>query len=332
MSISDTQPTLETLDLVILTRLLVPGRAAKARDDVGKIAAARLAAGEWSAAFDVHWAGLVDRGFIALPPGKKGGKTFALTDAGRQRALDFLQVTELPAKPSWSALQTDYLVPLAMGARPASPEARKLKTAPQLKLAVIARSKQLSLREPASAKSVLASLAWTLIGVESDAPFTAENVIQQLALSQRPGKKITTAQVATALAASAVGSTRAGVGDLRLGAIRQWLLAPVKRASLSPEEQLERFASEVIDAARRSPAAGRFGDNKVFISHVWRQLDGRPAVAGLDLGKFKERLVEANRDGLLHLSRADLVEAMDPADVRESSTDDENATFHFVRI
>ena len=50
---------------------------------------------------------------------------------------------------------------------------------------------------------------------------------------------------------------------------------------------------------------------------------------------FKERLVQVWRKGLLNrygisLSRADLVEAMDPADVRDSQTKYLNAELHFV--
>jgi hypothetical protein len=50
------------------------------------------------------------------------------------------------------------------------------------------------------------------------------------------------------------------------------------------------------------------------------------------LADFKNRLVEANQQGLLHLSKADLPEAMDPNDVRESETPYLNAVFHFVLI
>ena len=71
-----------------------------------------------------------------------------------------------------------------------------------------------------------------------------------------------------------------------------------------------------------------------WISRAWRQFqsqsDGHGA--GLDLPAFKQRLVEANREGLLRLSRADLVSAMDPADVRESETRYLNAEFHFILI
>jgi hypothetical protein len=50
------------------------------------------------------------------------------------------------------------------------------------------------------------------------------------------------------------------------------------------------------------------------------------------LPEFKQRLVEANAQHLLHLSRADLVEAMDPELVAESRTSYLNATFHFVLL
>ena len=87
-----------------------------------------------------------------------------------------------------------------------------------------------------------------------------------------------------------------------------------------------------MNAVRRLPPESRFGENKVFISHVWRQLRDEAAIDGLELAPFKRRLVEANREGLLRLSRADLVEAMSPADVEESATAYENATFHFIRL
>src|SRR5262249_50285079 len=70
------------------------------------------------------------------------------------------------------------------------------------------------------------------------------------------------------------------------------------------------FARRVRAAAGASPS-GRFGDNKVFISHVHAAL----ADPALDLPAFKARLLDAHRQGLVTLTRADLVEAMDPADV-----------------
>ena len=46
--------------------------------------------------------------------------------------------------------------------------------------------------------------------------------------------------------------------------------------------------------------------------------------------RAKQLLVAANRDGLVELTRADLVAAMDPALVAASQIDDLGSTFHFV--
>jgi hypothetical protein len=70
----------------------------------------------------------------------------------------------------------------------------------------------------------------------------------------------------------------------------------------------------------------------VFVAAVWRASQREHGFPRLALPEFKTRLVEANRDGLLRLSRADLVQAMDPARVTESETHYLNATFHFVLI
>ena len=79
-------------------------------------------------------------------------------------------------------------------------------------------------------------------------------------------------------------------------------------------------------AAAASPT-GWFGDDKVFISHVHRQMGDGPS-----LDSFKRRLVEANTAGLVQLARADLVAAMDPADVSASEVTYLTAEFHFVRV
>jgi hypothetical protein len=90
------------------------------------------------------------------------------------------------------------------------------------------------------------------------------------------------------------------------------------------------FAARILAAARASKT-GRFGDDKVFISHVLRQLTNEGASIN-DADAFKGRLVDVHRSGLLSLSRADLVEAMDPKDVNASETRYLNATFHFVGV
>jgi hypothetical protein len=103
---------------------------------------------------------------------------------------------------------------------------------------------------------------------------------------------------------------------------------PKPRRALPTEDAA--FADRVL-AAARACKTGRFGEHKVFISHVIGQL----AAEGYEVGAvdgFKARLVEAHRSDLLTLSRADLVEAMAPEDVDASETQYRRATFHFVRL
>lgn len=106
-----------------------------------------------------------------------------------------------------------------------------------------------------------------------------------------------------------------------------------EEAAAAPQAEafdLEAFAREVLSAAAACPS-GWFGEDKVFISHVWERYESQPGNRVRDVDAFKRRLVEAHRANLLTLVRADLVEAMDPQDVAASETRYLNATFHFVR-
>jgi hypothetical protein len=96
---------------------------------------------------------------------------------------------------------------------------------------------------------------------------------------------------------------------------------------------LATFARTVLTIARGISASstadglarGRFGPRKVFLADVRRQLGPLPRaeVDGL--------LLAAHRAGLLELVRANLVAAMDPAEVRDSEIESPTgARYHFV--
>lgn len=90
--------------------------------------------------------------------------------------------------------------------------------------------------------------------------------------------------------------------------------------------------AERVKAAARDCPSGRYGDRKVFIAHVWDRLRSDPDFAGMGLDGFKRALAEANNLRLIDLARADLIQAMDPEEVRRSEVHYLGATFHFVRI
>src|SRR5262249_52645352 len=77
------------------------------RKDVGKVLNSELSGAE----FDDLRNELANAGFLAK--GKRN--TFAISDAGRERALRFLGVAELPSRTNWSTVIAKYLFPKATG-------------------------------------------------------------------------------------------------------------------------------------------------------------------------------------------------------------------------
>lgn len=98
---------------------------------------------------------------------------------------------------------------------------------------------------------------------------------------------------------------------------------------------LTAFASTVLELARGGDVE-RFGDRKVFLCTVLEAWHLADRATCPQRATFATLLVEAHRAGLLVLSRADLVSAMDPELVRWSEVrlDDSRTspTFHFVQI
>lgn len=101
-------------------------------------------------------------------------------------------------------------------------------------------------------------------------------------------------------------------------------------AEPSAELGLEEFADIVQDTADNIRSApGRFGTRKVFIAAVWDVLRKSRRLT-VSRQRFDDMLVQANREDLLALHRADLVPAMPPDMVKRSEISYGVATFHFV--
>lgn len=86
-------------------------------------------------------------------------------------------------------------------------------------------------------------------------------------------------------------------------------------------------AQVVRDAMTR---AQRFGETKVFISSVWKEMGELTSWWGGSLKTFKAWLVDANRSGVLTMARADLVSAMDPELVAASEVTEGVSSWHFI--
>jgi hypothetical protein len=277
----------------------------------------------------------------------KSGLT--LTEEGRRGALATLGLTELASRTKWGTVNKKHLVALSLGhSLPLPPAAaERLGKIEGLRAALIARHYNLKTSAVPTVSQVKDALAWRAPAVESDQRFSREAVLRLLSTqildSARPQRSD---NFIVQLAANVIGAHRSDARYIQLSVVRRWLdeedHAPSpadtqpetpSRPALPPNAGLtddKAFAARVL-AAARAAKSGRFGDNKVFISHVFQHLKDEGAISE-DLTAFKARLGAAHFRGLLSLSRADLVEAMAPEDVDASETQHEHATFHFVRI
>ena len=96
---------------LVLVRMAMPGKRpaapGKMREDVGKLLNAELS----NAEFNDLRSDLASAGFLTRV--KKD--SFALTDAGRERAMHFLGIAEIPPRMKWSTVIAKYVFPRAAG-------------------------------------------------------------------------------------------------------------------------------------------------------------------------------------------------------------------------
>lgn len=292
----------------------------------------RWSSGEWNARLEELLGQLVQQGLVQ----QNARKGLTLTREGRTRALAALRVDRLPKGSTWKQLKRTHLVALALGLTPSAANLNRLGRADGMRAVLV--QKQLGFPEPGSQSlaQVRDALCWRQLGVETDKPFTLA-AVQAVLLGRvlEATRELAPAQALQQLAARSVGARRTDTESLRLAALRAWTLpsdsAPDEPQGAVPaapqEEGLSAFAERVLQVARGS-TAGRFGDDRVFISHVWRAMQA----PGLDEQAFKRRLIEANQKRLLSLSRADMVELMDPSELSASETRHLGATFHFIAL
>lgn len=120
--------------------------------------------------------------------------------------------------------------------------------------------------------------------------------------------------------------------------IRAIVCATKNPAAVSPQEfgaAVNQLATEVEQGiGHHGMPKGRFGREgggaKVFIAAIWRLAQQDPRLCGMTRDQFNQNLIEANRRGFVVLGRADLVGAMDSAEVADSEIQDRGAEYHFV--
>ncbi len=320
---------------LILVRLLVPPKRGltpgRLRKDLERFFRTPPNSEQWQEALEE----LVSGGLLTARP-------YRLTDVGRGQALRFLGVEFLFPGTTWKNLPARYLVPKALGIpTEATDLRRRIRDEKGLGALLLKRHYDLPVGAAPTLDQALEALACKLICKKMGlAPRGRLSDLKESILAQHldPSAHLNMGQLKKQLPRHAAGATGGGANGLRTAVLREWLASSAggvqqiqDQPGPAPVFDPSEFAGTVRAAAPGCPT-GRFGDNKVFISHLWAHLQREPAFRHMDLNTFKAHLAEANHAGLLRLSRADLVQAMDPDDVRNSETKYLDATFHFVLI
>ncbi|APR85048.1 Hypothetical protein A7982_10397 [Minicystis rosea] len=337
------------LEIMILARLLVKGDG-ETPTEIGK-ALKTILQNRWT---DAERTRAIDEQIEAfsqaryIEPCKR--KSYKLTDGGRKAALKALKVPSFEEGTRWDDVKRHHLFCRALDLE-ASDE---VLGADVRRTEVLARHYGIT-RKNVTLNDIKHAVAWRLLGFETDLPLGVEAIMAAVfnrALGhdwfKAKAKDRLDSKRAFAQLATKAMSARRGMGAIDNAILGRWVqgvdVVPTvthEKASVpstpdrvTPVVELpvddDVFAMRVLDAARTSET-GRFGADKVFISHVVKQLTKQGVSVG-DIKSFKDRLVSVHRKQLLSLTRADLVEAMDPRDVDASEAPYLNATFHFVRI
>ncbi len=348
-------PKLSAIGVLVLTRLLpvtAKGEtAAKIQKDLGPLLEHRWPGAALAEQIQRALDELAANGLLLLLRGKakKSALKVLPTVEGRRQALAILGIDELKPKTTWATLKKIHLPAHVLGLSAATDALIKaIASDPGFRAILLKQQFQLPAVELPRLDDVLDALAWRLIGFEATGrKFTLKAV--KTALFNRAvgdGRATDFKKAANQLLAQRLGARRDGCQELREAILRGWIdqhfdagavgtdghqepALPITASQV--EFDLHAFAKRV-KAAAGACTSGRYGSNKVFVAHVWRALQSDPLVPKMSLGDFKHRLAQANNARLLDLSRADLVQAMDPDDVRQSEVQYLNATFHFVRI
>jgi hypothetical protein len=312
------------LELLILARLSVRAAKRPSEAQVAKslhaMLARRFSALEWREAQTQALRSLRQAGLVAQ-------HQLALTPLGRARLKAALG--REPVASSWRELKTRYLPALLF-------TETRVSAGVDPRLAVLAQRLGVAVTARSSPESLLHAWMKQELGIRGALSLDEVGcalLARELGLRPRQAPAAVLRQSVTRLS-GALKDTPEAVAD---ALTERWLFAeqakPVATPSPSPSLADDAFVTRAvakIAGATHAPSARPYGPNKVFIASVWESLASDPELCALGEQGFKALVVKAHRRGLLDLSRADLVAAMDPRDVAASETRHRNATYHFI--
>lgn len=282
------------------------------------------------------------------------GKTvkYRLTEEAAAALRGVLRLPTGGKQPTWAAIQTKHLIPLAFGLKD-EPNEKWAEVAKKtgLEAAVIAWTQDRDAKPDANPKEIAESQKaeervakaekkpgdkasaimdawfWRQLGFQPDGPFTLaklKTAIYKQALDTNLNAK--PAKYQSLLVVRELGIAQSTPAAIRRGVLCRWV-RPLERGAAP--------APLFVHALRLALAAyspGRHGGDRMFIGHAHAAYCEAVGPRDMPLDTFKQGLIEAHRQGRIDLCRADLVESMDPRDVSASETPYLGAVFHFIRL
>lgn len=338
--------TLQLYELIPICLLAVPDRGltvSELKKSLNPLFARSLTSEQWSH----ELAHLENQSMLQAT----GRTRYRITAAGKAMALQMLGIASLPVTISWQTIKKCYLIPYILGlTAPINHQDRqRITRVDGLRAMILVHIYQLPINPYPTLTEARDCLLWqqlthpqtmtnlrTRLSASSHKPFT-QNTLMTLLLNDLLGatRDLPWESALKQLIAKITHAQRTDAEALRLAIFRtatsEQPITPRSASDSATEFDLEIFAKQVLQSAHRCQT-GRWGESKLFISHVWKQMGTDGQQFGLDFDQFKYYLALANNKGLVRLTHADLVQLMDPEDVRLSAISYGKTVFHFIHL
>ncbi|MGH8615854.1 MAG: hypothetical protein ACREYF_28545 [Gammaproteobacteria bacterium] len=259
---------------------------------------------------------------------------YRLTMAGRQRLSGYLDATYFPEKLNWTTVRDKYVAAKAVGFGIHSAADYKKVTPGALSAMVLNQAFTLKLDGVPTLAVARDAACWKALGIDSAKRFTGKEAFPFLA-TMLPGvdPSLKGKLSEAILVAQTIGARNPSTSAVCIALLERVIFGERWHTAVKHEAPLDLsdFAKHVQEAANTAPT-GRFGLDKVFISHVWRHFNELGYGAGMNADEFRREVIDAHLKGLVTLAEEDLPDRRDPVDINASRMTHVNATYHYVRI
>ncbi|MEZ4683159.1 MAG: hypothetical protein R2932_54025 [Caldilineaceae bacterium] len=340
-----------TLADLILSRLLFVGvqgmTTSTLKQSLKAVAGNELSNAAYTEQIEKRLTELTEEQYVA----SIGRARYRITAGGQQYICTQLGLETVPPRLRWNTFKNADLVAHALRLPGLSSATRKeIATADGLRAAILKHYYAL----PVDYFGPLTAARNALLWQQLCDPETAASLQERLPTLRRQGfnqgtvmsallnellqppKPLPWEKALPQLIAKIANAKRTAPDELRNAILRQALVTPARTAVTTigngrapvngtnpgtepdPVVLSDRDFAQFTKGAATATVEGRLGDYKVFIGRVWQTLQQQHPELQLSLAEFKQRLIAANQQRLLTLSRADMAYALDPEDVAAS--------------